>query len=609
MLGNLKARSRLIKKILAIILPFGKRELTLVGILVLLQGTIQVMGIFSIMPFLALATNPESVSQSTLGQKLIEIIPFLRLDNLVLVAGIFTVILLVISSLVNGITDFARARYAYFTCMRIGTHLLTSYAHQPYVFHLYHNSAELIKRLQNDVNMFMAGVLMPFLELISRTVNVVLILIILFVASPIAGGTAFLVFGSFLGLTFLVFRRSLARGNNERKVLISQRFLASHQLLMGIKTVIIYECRKYFISDFYRAYRRIAQIDSSLVIIGNTPRYIIEAIAFSSIIIVVLVLQARGIALETVLPFMTFFVLAAYRLMPSLQLIYNQITQIQSKKFTVDTLHQDLIEVDRVTNIHYHPALDSWQPDKFQQSIVFDRVSFAYPQAEKLALKNLSLTIHKGQRIGIVGASGSGKSTLIDLLIGLLNPSSGSILIDGVELTPERFPQWHRLVGYVAQDIFLTDDTIRRNIAFGIDNRYIAEDNAVTAAKIAQIHNYIETELPHGYDTPCGERGVRLSGGQRQRIALARALYHQPSVLVFDEATSALDNETERKLIAEIEELPNDLTIVMVAHRLSTVKNCDVIYIMNQGEIIESGTYEELNNNSLAFQKLAGNAK
>lgn len=606
MFGSLKAQSKLIKKILAIILPFGKKELTLVGILVLFQGTIQVMGIFSIMPFLALATNPESALKSKIAQRIIQAIPFLELDNLILMVGILTVMLLVTSSLINGVTDFIKARYAQFTCMRIGTHLLNSYANQPYIFHLNHNSAELVKRLQNDVNMFMAGVLLPFLELISRSINVILILIILFVASPVAGGTAFLVFGSFLGLTFLVFRRALARGNNERKRLISKRFIAAHQLLMGIKTVMIHECQKHFVSDFYRAYKRIAQLDSSLTAISNTPKYIIEAIAFSAIVIVVLVLQVKGIPLENVLPFLTFFVLAAYRLMPSLQLIYNQITQIQSKKFTVDTIYQDLVKANNSINFQINPVLDSWQPTKLQQSIIFDNLSFAYPNTEKLALKKLNLTIKKGQRIGIVGSSGSGKSTLIDLLIGLLNPNSGRIIIDGVDLTPSRFAQWHRLVGYVAQDIFLTDDTIRRNIAFGIGDRYTSESKTISAAKIAQIHNYIVTELPCGYDTPCGERGVRLSGGQRQRIALARALYHQPSVLVFDEATSALDNETERKLIAQIEDLPDDLTIVMVAHRLSTVKNCDVIYVMSQGEIIESGTYEELNNNSLTFQQLAG---
>lgn len=594
------------KKILKIVFFFGKRQLILLWILIVIQASIQVMGIFSIMPFLTLATNTEAAVESVIVQKLIEFIPFLKLDNLVFVAGIVTIILLVTSSIVNGATDFCKERYAQFTCMRIGTHLLTSYANQPYIFHLNHNSAELVKRLQSDVNMFMRGVLLPFLELISRIINVFLILIVLFVTSPVTGGAAFLVFGSFLGLTFLTFRHTLAIGNNERKRLISKRFVTAHQLLIGIKTVIIHECKKYFISDFYSAYRRIAHLDSSLVFISSTPRYIIEAVAFSSIVLIVLVLQANEISLETVLPFMAFFVFAAYRMMPSLQLIYKQITQIQSKKFTVDILSQDLFEAPHhIANFYSQYELDSSQMTKLQKSIVVDRVSFAYPNSAKLALNTLSLEIKKGQRIGLVGSSGSGKSTLIDLLIGLLNPSSGKILIDDVELTPERYAQWHWLVGYVAQDIFLTDDTIQRNIAFGISDRYINKDRAIAAARIAQIHDYIETELPYGYDTPCGERGVRLSGGQKQRIALARALYHQPSVLVFDEATSALDSETERKLIAEIESLPKDLTIVMVAHRLATVKKCDVIFVLEQGEIVAQGTYEQLIHECATFQKLA----
>ncbi|MCC0179592.1 ABC transporter ATP-binding protein [Waterburya agarophytonicola K14] len=601
----LNSKFSLFKRILQIVFLFGKRQIILLWILILLQGIIQVLGVFSIMPFLAIVNNPNKALESAMVQKIMQTIPFFEADHLVLIVGIFTITLLIASSVVNGVTDFLKARYAHFTCMRIGTYLLTSYASQSYIFYINHNSAELIKRLQSDVNMFMGAVLLPFLELISRSVNVVLILIILFVVSPIAGGMAFLVFGSFLGLTFLVFRLALIRGNNERKVLISQRFISAHQLLMGIKTVMIHECQKHFISDYYRSSKRIAQLDSSLAVIGNTPKYIIEAIAFSSVIIIVLVCQSQGVALETILPFMAFFVLAAYRIMPSLQLIYRQLTQIQSQKFTVDILYKDLIEMNNSINFNRNPELRAWQPTELQERIVFENVSFAYPNAQKLSLNEVNLSIKKGQRIGFVGYSGSGKSTLIDLLIGLLNPSSGKILIDGVELTPARYANWHRLVGYVAQDIFLTDESIRQNIAFGIAESNIVDTQVIYSAKIAQIHDFIQADFPLKYNTECGERGIRLSGGQKQRIALARALYHQPSVLVFDEATSALDSETERKLIAEIEELPEDLTIVMVAHRLSTVEKCDVIFVLEQGKIVAQGTYEQLLDKSSIFQKLA----
>lgn len=604
----LNSHFKLIHQILTLLVPFGRRELVFVLALVFLQGVVQAVGIFSIMPFLALATNPEGILASSFGQRLMQIFPSIGVDNVVVLAGAITMTLLVLTNVVNGLTDYYRARYAYFSGMRIGSYLLHAYAHQPYVFHLKNNSAELVKRLQSEVNTFTAGILIPFLDIISRGVNVLLILAMLLLVNPVVCIVVFFVFGTLLCLSSVGFRRPVIRGNIERKSLISQRFLSANQLLTGVKTAIIHRCQGYFVSRFEKAYQQIAAHDSFVVIASNGPRYVIESLAFSSMVILVLVLHLRDQSLQSVLPALVFFVVASYRMLPALQTIYGQIIKIQSQRFAVDILYDDytLLRPVTVAAVMASPAVGG-QADRlaFEHEIVFDRVSYRYPESTKLSLRDVSFTIKKGSKIGIVGSSGAGKSTLVDLLIGLLPPYAGNIKVDGTGLDDASVSAWQSLVGYVSQDIFLLDDTLRSNIAFGVATENIVEAQVIAAAKVAQIHDYIVQDMPEAYDTVCGERGVRLSGGQRQRIALARALYHQPNVLIFDEATSALDNETERNLVTAIDALPDYFTIVTVAHRLSTVRNCDRILVFDKGCLVGSDTYDELIRSSSAFKQLA----
>ena len=598
-----KERFKLVYRVLSLVLPFGRRELCLVLVLVLLQGTIQSLGIFSIMPFLALTMNSDQVMASGIAQQIVQAFPAINADNVVLIAGITTVSLLILSGVVNGTTDYYRSRYAYFSGMRIGSYLLHSYANQPYVFHLKHNSAELIKRLQSEVNMFMSGVLIPCVDIFSQSVNVVFILCLLLLVNPLTCIIVLLVFGSLLSASFVIFRQSVVRGNIERKRLISERFLSANQLLTGIKTAMVYRSQDYFVKRFQRAYKRVADHDSFVIIASNGPRYTIESLAFSSMVVLVLVLHSRDQPLQGILPSLTFFVVASYRMLPALQGIYSQITKIQSQRFAVDVLYDDFRALRQEAVFKAGEA--SQRPLSFNKEIVFDRVTYCYPDTVRRSLQDVSFTISKGSKIGIVGSSGAGKSTLVDLLIGLLQPYAGTIKVDGVVLDSTNIGSWQSLLGYVSQDVFLLDDTLRNNIAFGISPDEIVEEQVMAAAQIAQIHSYVVNDMPEGYDTTCGERGVRLSGGQRQRIALARALYHQPSVLVFDEATSALDNETERNLVAAIEGLPDYFTTVTVAHRLSTVKNCDCILVFEKGRLVASDTYDRLMRDSLVFNQLA----
>lgn len=600
----IKKPLKLTKDVIELVSPFGRRQLIIVFVLMLTQGSIQALGVFSILPFLGLATNPQSAINSGFGKTLTNFFPFVTVGNIVVVSGIATVLLLTTSSLMNGITDYAKMRYTSFTGMRIGTRLLYLYAYQPYVFHIKHNSADLTKRLQSDVNMFMSGVLAPLLDIFSRSIGVLLLGILLFIVNPWVCLTVIIIFSSFLALAYAVFRQSLVQGSRDRKILIEKRFRYAHELLTGIKTATIHRCQDHFISGFQRSWQGVANHDTFLVVAGNGPRYTIEAITFSALVILILVLEVQGRSFEDFLPTLVFFVVASYRILPALQIIYGQVAQIQSKHFTLEVLREDLIQLN---NRYTHTRLVGSMHGSINlmRGIIFDSVTYQYPGAEKSALINLRLKIEAGNRVGIVGPSGAGKSTLVDLIIGLLQPTQGQIIIDDTALLEHNISIWQSLVGYVSQDIFLLDDTIERNIAFGISHGLINSQKLIHSAQIAQIHSYIQHDLPDGYQTMCGERGVRLSGGQRQRIALARALYHQPQVLVFDEATSALDSETERSLMAAIENLPSHITTIMIAHRLSTVKNCDQIFVLENGQLSDQGSYDNLLSRSAIFKQLA----
>jgi ABC-type multidrug transport system fused ATPase/permease subunit len=311
-------------------------------------------------------------------------------------------------------------------------------------------------------------------------------------------------------------------------------------------------------------------------IIANSSRYFVEPLAFGGLVLAVVVLAVRGRDFSDILPNLGVMAVAGYRLLPTLQLLYGQVTQFTSMRHSLDEVFEEFVAVERDDKSgHVEISLGKSRPLEWQDAITLDEVSFIYPGTDRRVLDRFSVTIQKNTSIGFIGPTGSGKSTLIDLLLGLHRPTSGRVLIDGQPLTPELIPSWQATIGYVPQDLFLIDDTIARNIALGVPDNEIDTARLHEVCAMAQILDFIETELRDGFQTTAGERGVRLSGGERQRLGLARALYHRPSLLLLDEATSSLDTATEVKLIEALRSLSGELTIVTVAHRFSAVAGCD----------------------------------
>ena len=319
-----------------------------------------------------------------------------------------------------------------------------------------------------------------------------------------------------------------------------------------------------------------------------------------------LLLAAEDGQLSTVLPLIALYTFAGYRLMPALQKIYASLSQLRFGQPALDALHRDMVETEQVNVCEpLNANSKSQQVIHLNEFIELDNINYSYPEAAQATLNNLSLTIPVHSTVGLVGSTGAGKTTVVDLILGLLEPQQGQLKIDGKPISGQEIRSWQRNIGYVPQSIFLSDDSVAANIAFGVAPDKIDYSEVERAAKIAELHEFVINEMPQGYSTLVGERGVRLSGGQRQRIGIARALYHDPEVLVLDEATSALDNLTEKAVMDAVHNLNNRKTIILIAHRLSTVRECSIIFMLDHGELIAQGSYSELINEHEQFRAMA----
>jgi ATP-binding cassette, subfamily B, bacterial PglK len=568
----------LIRRVLFLARPYGRTKLGLVFSLSLAQALFQVIGITSIFPFLAIAADPERIRRSHFGIRFLELFPPMENRQLLLVAGVIAITGLLLSNAVNLVAEYARTRYAQDFAHWLRVRLLRRIASQPYTYFLHRNSGDLLKKILGDVTNYTSGVLLPLLDTVARVLTAVLLLATLFLVQPVIALSAAIVLGGFYVIIFRLLARKRREVDENLKTSLGGLFREAQQMLGGIKAVKVHRAEEHFLSRFAKHSAVVAQMYARLPIFANSARYLVEPLAFGGLVVAVLLLAAKGRDFSDILPNLGVMALAGYRLLPSLQLLYGQLTQISSMRHAVDEVYEEFVAVETDASLSPRATSDGVTPAKpfrWNDAITLREVSFRYPDASRPALDGLSLTIAKNTSLGVIGPTGSGKSTLVDLLLGLYEPTAGEILIDGGPLTPVLMPSWQASIGYVPQDIFLIDDTIARNVAFGL------RDNAIDPARLretcamAQLLDFIEAELPDGFDTNVGERGIRLSGGQRQRIGLARALYHRPSLLILDEATSALDVATEAKLLEALRSLAGKLTMVVAAHRLSAVANCD----------------------------------
>jgi ATP-binding cassette, subfamily B, bacterial PglK len=582
--------SNLLRRVLFLARPYGRAKLAGVFSLSLAQAVFQMIGVTSIFPFLALAADPDRIRRSNFGTRFLSLFPPMENFQLLLVAGVIAIAAILVSNAVNLLAEYARTRYAMNFAHWLRVRLLRRMASQPYTYFLQRNSGDLLKKVLGDVLNYTVGVLLPLLDTVTRFVIAVLLLATLFLVQPVIAVSAAIGLGGFYVITFRLLARKRREVDENLREHAAGFFREAHQMLGGIKPVKVHRAEEHFLARFAGHSAIMAKMNARVSIFSNSARYVVEPLAFGGLVVAVLLLAARGRDFSDILPNLGVMALAGYRLLPALQLLYSQLTQVSTMRHAVDEVYDEFAAAE--TDGSVSPAISSdalarARPFRWNDSITLREISFRYPGASRPVLDEFSLSIAKNTSLGVVGPTGSGKSTFVDLLLGLYQPTAGEILIDDRPLTPALIPAWQASIGYVPQDIFLIDDTIARNVAFGLPEDQIDSEQLREACVTAQLLDFIEIELPDGFDTIVGERGIRLSGGQRQRIGLARALYHRPSLLILDEATSALDVATEAKLLEALRSLAGKLTMVVAAHRLSTIAGCDkVVDLSNKSAVV-----------------------
>lgn len=584
MIGALQTPVLILRQIYTLAHPFGRKKLLFVFGMILFQGIMQVAGVASLFPFLAIAADPVAFRESAVGSIAMRYFHTVGDGQLLLLAGGFSILLLFLANGTSLISDYIRARYAYGLGHWLQVRLLQEMASNPWGYFLQQNTGVLLKKAWGDVMLMVQAVLLPLLEGVSRLVTATLLTLTLFAVSPIIAISATLVLVIYYLLIFRFLQSRRAAVSEGFKVAYRGAMEEAQQLLGGIKPVKIHRCERHFIDRFRIHSRSIALLNAKLPLFFMAPKYILEPIAFGGVIAVVLVYASLGKEFQQILPTLGVIGFVGYRLLPAAQLIYGQLSQISTNLHSLEEVYEEFqhFGYEGVLQNNDDPFYRG-KPMQFRRSICLDGISFRFPGATRPIFESLSLEIPRNTSLGVIGPTGSGKSTLVDLILGLHVPGAGRILIDDEPLGESNVRDWQATIGYVPQDIFLIDDTIARNIAFGVPDDAIDRNRLQEVAEMAQIREFIERELPKGFETEVGERGVRLSGGQRQRIALARALYHRPELLVFDEATSALDNRTEAEVMRAINNLHGRVTLIIIAHRLSTIEGCDCVFDLGTG--------------------------
>jgi ABC-type multidrug transport system fused ATPase/permease subunit len=594
------AEPRAYRKLLDLLSADDKRRGLIVLSVMLLHALTDTAGVASLLPFLAVLGNPDQIHTTRALRWAYEAGGFRSTHDFLFALGVTAFILVVVSSIISLATTYSSTRFVQMRRHSLGTRLLQAYLRQPYEFFLNRNSADLSKTILSEVDTVVVQVLKPAMDLLSYGLVTIVIILLLVVVNPTLAAVITLVVGGAYGGIYLTIRRLLLRVGAKRLKANAVRFKAAGEVFGGIKDLKVLGREQAYLTRFQQATARFSRQQYIQATLSAAPKYLIEAVGFGGILALTLVLMATRNDLGQVLPLIGLYAFAGYRLLPAAQQIYASISTLRFGWAGLELIHGDLRSLQPTETIN----IEAGDRQELHQAIRFEAVEFSYPSAERPALKDVNLTIRSRSSVGFVGSTGAGKTTAVDLILGLLKPTHGRILVDGVSLADIGGRRWQRAIGYVPQSIFLADASVSENIAFGIEPRRIDQEAVVRAAKIANIHDFVVQELKNGYATEVGERGVRLSGGQRQRIGIARALYHDPSVLVLDEATSALDTATERAVMSAVDALSGQKTIIIIAHRMSTVERCDTIVVLNCGSIVGAGSYADLRATNPYFQTL-----
>jgi len=595
---------KVIIEFFSLLTPGQRKRFLAFQILIIIMSFAEIVGIISVAPFMAIVGDVSILERDNLLATL-----YLKsnLDpyEFIFYLGLIVLVTLTISTLVSMFITWRLSMFAAKIGTEITDRLYSYYLDQDWLFHAMESSSQLTKKIATEAVIVGDEIVSPLMQMNARIVLVFFIIFGLFLYDPIVITIGLIVFITAYVILFKSVRTRLEKNSKVISNIFTERFKLLNDGFGGIKDILLIGRTSNFKKNFHTTSNKLAYNQGSIEGVARVPRYLMELLSFGAIIALVLYLikTTQG-DLSLILPILSVYALAGMKLLPSLQIIYAYTVKIKGHLSSYETIREDL----RKINAYKTPKDDNnHQVWSKHNVIILKEVTFVYPGKTHPALDNVSLTIKPNTLVGFVGTSGSGKSTLADVIIGLIKPQQGEVTIDGTPLIKQNLRVWQNKIGFVPQAIFLTEGTIAENVAFGISQELINYRQVEKALKLAHLEEFV-SKLENGIYSKVGERGVQLSGGERQRVGIARTLYYEAEVLVFDEATSALDGITEKTIMDAIHDFTGKKTLIMIAHRLKTIQKCDEIFMMEKGQIIDSGTYQHLLENNEHFKKMSYNA-
>ena len=582
--------------------PEQRRKFAFLQILVIVMAIFELIGIASIGPFMVLVSDFSVLEGDNFIARIYSVSGLTNHYDFTFLIGILVLLLLLIGSFISMYTTWVLSIFGQEVGVKIGDRLFEFYLNKPWLYHTSVSSSILTKQISVEASRITTGVITPLMQLNSKIITAIFISIALLFYNPLITISALIIFTLSYYIIYRIVRYRLSINGDMVSQSSKERFKLMAEGFGGVRDILLSRCQNNYVNTFVRSGDKYSHHHGETIALAHVPRYIMEFVVFGSLIIFLLyLLNKYNGEFGMILPVLSIYTLASFKIIPALQQIYASIVLIRGNISSFDSIKQDLEESFDMANNSISKNNKSLL---IRDSIELNGIQFTYPGKNIPAIEGLNIKIPVNKIIGISGSSGSGKSTIIDILIGLIQPDKGEILIDGTPLLSENIGNWQDKIGFVAQSIFLSDASIMENIAFGLSKNDIDISKVHRAIELSHLSKVI-AELPKGVETMVGERGVQLSGGQRQRIGIARALYHDPEILIFDEATSALDGTTEKTIMDAIHDFSGLKTIIMIAHRLTTLKKCDLIYFIDQGRVVDSGNFENLINNNSEFKKMA----
>lgn len=586
-----------LRKILNLFGKNGTKQVVILLLMMLLISVLVTLGVGAIPAFIIMIGNPAKMATFPVIGPFLREHHILESGKLLLWGSGFLLGLFIVKNIIISIFTYFRIRFVFRQQYLLELRLFKAYMNLPYHSYMQRNSSELLRNITQEVNIITSQLMIPMIQFFSDLITVVFILIMLLTVEPIITVITFFTLGISTYLFIWFTGKKMKVYGNYAQEYRSDKIKAVTEGLGSFKDATILQRQEFFVKKLTKSARKTALMETNKNTINFLPSPFIETVAVSSMLLIAVILYFQNRDIQDIIPVLSLFGAASIKLMPSVRDIAKAYSNFKYNASVVDVVHDEIVNLEKIAR----PAATG-ESLSFKNVIEVKNISFFYPNQQKAAVEKISLEIPFGATVGFVGPSGSGKTTIVDLILGLFQPASGNITVDGKDIL-NHAPEWQKNVGYIPQSIYLIDDSIKRNIAFGMNDDEIDENLLNIALEKSQLSEFINT-LPDGVETVVGERGTRLSGGQRQRIGIARALYHNPTVLVLDEATSALDNLTERNVMESLDHLKGSITIIMIAHRLSTVRNCDKLFMFKAGKLIGEGSYEDLVEHNQEFRKL-----